>query len=689
MLKRFLRVLLVAGWLLLSLATHAQSPQSRPLQQALARASTDTSRVLLLADLAATYRYSHFDSVAYYARRGLQLARRIGYAKGEGRCLSRLGILPGERGNLPLALRLNLQALRLNEQSHDREGTARTLNQMGLLYFALDDFRPSLRYYFRALAHYQQAGTTDTSQLISVMSNLGASYEGLRRHDSAAFYLRQAWQLAARHRPGTWSCWGNPAPYVLREMGLLQLTQGHPDTARSFYWRSARAAGPENDQRSASRAYQYLAELHQRQGQTDSCIWYARRALPLAAALPYMLGVVRNSALLMQSFEARQQPDSALYYTHIMLRAQDNLYSPQRIKQLDAIAFAEHNRLLALETERNELLARLRTMLLAAGMGALLVVLALLWHRSRRQQQANTRLRSLHEQLSWQAGELTRQRDDLVNALKELKIAQSQLILREKMASLGELMAGVAHEIQRPVNSVRRGAAASIELCDEIAHRVVKLGLSPAQQQLCNDFLSHLRRHQTLIMQHGQRAESIVRGMLEYSQGGGRARQLTDLNVLAEEYLRLVYHDLRAKHHYFSCALLLRLDPTVERAPVVRQDLGRALVGVFGAALQAVRQRQLIPDDDYVPQVELITRRTAASLEIRVRDNGPGLPPETLLTLFQRFPGGAEADLTLALSHDLITKGHGGTLNVSSQPGQGTEYCIVLPLSDWPEHTPA
>ncbi|NVO29776.1 ATP-binding protein [Hymenobacter lapidiphilus] len=680
MFRSLLWAFLLTSLLLGPVAGQAQSPQTLPLQQALARATTDTARVLLLANLAATYRYSRFDSVSFYAHQGLRLARQLGYTKGEGRCLSRLAILPGERGNLPEALRLNLAALRLNEESHDLEGTARTLNQTGLLYFALDDYRPSLRYSLRALDSYRQAGTTDMSQLISVIANLGASYEGLHRYDSAAFYLNKAWQLTVRHRPRAWSCWGNPAPYVLRELGLLQLAQGHPQAALAYYQRSAQAAAPENDLRSVSRAFQYLAELHNQQGRPDSSIWYARRALALAASLPYVVGVVRNSALLMDAYEARQQPDSALYYTHVLLAAQDSLFNPRRIKQLDAIAFNEHTRLLELEAERGKLLTRIRTGALLAGAGLLLLALLLLWHRHRRQQDATRRLEVLHRQLGQQASELTTQRDDLVRTLKELKVTQGQLVLREKMASLGELMAGIAHEIQRPVSLLRRYAAASTELCDELRQYLTQLWLPPSQQAMADKLLDALHQNQTHIVQYGQRAESVVRGMLEYSQGGGGARQLTDLNALAEEYLRLVYHDMRAKNRHFSAALLLHPDPTLERMMVVRQDLGRALVGVYSAALQAVAQRQRQPDEDYVPQIELTTRRTAASIEIRVRDNGEGLPPETLVTLFQRFPAGAETGLSLALSHDLITRGHGGALSVSSQPGRGTEYCIILPL---------
>ncbi|MBX0289607.1 tetratricopeptide repeat protein [Hymenobacter sp. HSC-4F20] len=684
MIRRFL-VLGLLG--LLASSGRAQSPQTRPLYRALQHASSDTARVLLLADLAATYRYSRFDSVQWYARQGLALARRIGYTKGEGRCLSRIALLLGERGNLPQALRVDLQALRLNEASHDLEGTARTLNQTGLLYFALDDYRPSLHYYFRARRLYQQAHTQDTSQLISVLTNLGASYEGLHRYDSAAFFLRRAWQLTTRARSLSRSCWGNPAPYVLRELGRLHVAQGQPETALRFYRRSVRSASPENDRRSASRSYQYMAELYQARQQPDSSIYYARKALALGQSLPFMVGIVRNSKLLTQAFRQRQQPDSTLKYMGLLLMAQDSLHNPRRIKQLDALGFAEQQRLRQLEEERRAFAGQVRTAALLAGVGVLLLVSMLLSRSNRRQQRTNRHLQSLNQQVTHQARELTAQRDHLARTLQELKIAQSQLVLREKMASLGELMAGVAHEIQTPVSSVRKFAAISAELCTELRQEVGRLIERPYERELLDEMLQNLLQNQTRMLQFAQRADSIVRGMLEYSQEGSGPRQLTRLNDLTEEYLRLTYHDVRAKNRYFTAALLLRLDPAVDSVQIVRQDIGRALAGVFSAALLAVLQRQADaePEEGYIPQVELHTRRLADDVEIRVSDNGVGLSAEALATLFQRFPTpDAPTDLSLPLSYDLITKGLGGQLTATSQPGRGTEYLITLRLPAQP-----
>ncbi|UOQ79202.1 HAMP domain-containing histidine kinase [Hymenobacter sp. 5516J-16] len=245
-------------------------------------------------------------------------------------------------------------------------------------------------------------------------------------------------------------------------------------------------------------------------------------------------------------------------------------------------------------------------------------------------------------------------------------------------------MAGVAHEIQTPVSSVRKFAASSAELCTELRQEISNALPPSHDQEVVDEMLQNLLQNQTRILQYAQRADSIVRGMLEYSQNGTSPRQLTELNTLAEEYLRLAYHDLRAKNRYFNAALTLRLDPAVGPVQIVRQDVGRALVGIFSATLLAVLQRQAgaEPEEGYVPQVELRTHRTADSVEILVRDNGLGFSEEALATLFQRFPGpdNASADLGLPLSYDLITKGLGGQLSVSSTLHQGTEYRIILPL---------
>lgn len=684
-----LRLLAVCVCVLLTTArATAQSPQTAPLRRALAQATSDTSRVLLLADLSASYRYSRFDSVRHYALQGLRLARRIGYTKGEGRCLSRIGILIGERGNLPAALRTNLQALQLNEDSHDTEGTARTLNQTGLLYYALDDFRPSLSYYFRALQLYEQGGIQDNSQLISVLTNIGASYEGMRRLDSAAHYLNRAYTLTTAPRSRDWSCWGNPLPYVLRELGLLQAVQGNSAAGVRYYHRSARAAALENDRRSSARVFQYLAELYHTSGQPDSSRYYARKALAVGQTLPFTLGILHTSRLLSDAYEQLGQHDSTLKYLRIMLTAQDSLYNPQRIKQIDAIGFAEQQRLRQLEEEASRLSTEVRTYALWGTLGALLVLALLLARHIRQQQQAHRQLQSLNAQIVQQKTELTQQRDRLAHMLQELRSAQGQLLLREKMASLGELMAGVAHEIQNPMTSVRNFAAISVNLCQEIREELAKVLLPIDDQQIIDEMFQNLSQYQSSIVKFSQRAEGIVAGMLEYSSSSPAQRQLTNLNMLANEYMRLTYQDLRLKNPRFNAALLPDFEAGLPEVPVVRQDIGRALVSLFTTAFYAVQQRQRLGEEDYVPQVMLTTRREQEYAEIRIRDNGTGISEAVQASIFQRFftskPSGDGSSLGLAVSYDIITRGHGGTLRVESREGEFTEFIVQLPLQGKP-----
>ena len=566
---------------------------------------------------------------------------------------------------------------------------ARTLNQTGLLYQALDDSRPALRYYYRAKALYDRQPRPDDSQVVSVLTNLGSTYVGRGQLDSAAYFLQKALALTQQSRTISQSPWGNPMPYVLRELGLLAAAQGRTQAAISFYHRSARAALPENDHRSACRAYQYLAELYHNQGQADSSIAYARQALQVGQRLPYVVGVVRTSRLLAETFAAGRQRDSTLKYLLIRQTAEDSLYSPERIKQLDAIGFAEQQRLQQLEDERAEYHARLRGYALWGGLGVLTLLVLALGYFNRRQRRANAELQRLNARVTQQSQELTTQRDRLAQMLQELRTAQQQLLLREKLASLGELMAGVAHEIQQPAQTVRNLAGVSEQLCQELRAELMKgAELQPADFELLDEMLLTLARHQSKIGQQGQRTASIVRGMLEYGGSQPAARQTTDLNALAEDYLRLTYHDMRAKHRHFHAALLPRLAPAVGFVEVVRHDLGRVLISLFANAFYAVQQRsrQAAEEaaEDYVPQVMLTTERTGPQqVCIRVRDNGPGIPAEAQAHLFERFFSTKPADegpgLGLAVSRDIV-RSLGGTLTVSTEPGVFTEVVVTLPV---------
>jgi signal transduction histidine kinase len=276
---------------------------------------------------------------------------------------------------------------------------------------------------------------------------------------------------------------------------------------------------------------------------------------------------------------------------------------------------------------------------------------------------------------------LTQQSEELRKALDELQTTQNQLIQAEKMASLGELTAGVAHEIQNPLNFVNNFAEVSTELLDELATEQTKpapdLGL---ETELLADLTQNLQK----ITHHGQRAASIVRGMLEHSRASTGERVLTDLNALCDEYLRLAYHGLRAKDKTFNATLQTDFAPVLPLVEAVSQDLGRVLLNLFTNAFYAVRQRQQQGEPGYAPTVHVRTQREGDEVVVRVRDNGTGIAAEVQQKIFQPFfttkPTGEGTGLGLSLSYDIVVQGHDGTLEVESQEGDHTEFVVRLPF---------
>ncbi len=275
---------------------------------------------------------------------------------------------------------------------------------------------------------------------------------------------------------------------------------------------------------------------------------------------------------------------------------------------------------------------------------------------------------------------LTRQKEELEHALSDLKAAQVQLVQAEKMASLGELTAGIAHEIQNPLNFVNNFSELSLELAQELLEEVEK---PDPDKALIRDLVDDLSQNQEKINKHGKRAASIVTAMLQHARTSTGKKEPTDLNALADEYLRLAYHGLRAKDKEFQSKMVTELDPAIGTVEVIPQDFGRVLLNLINNAFYAVMQRKNQQKESYDPVVTVTTQRKNGKVEICIKDNGTGIPDHVKSKIFQPFfttkPTGQGTGLGLSLAYDIVTKGHGGTMEVESVEGQGTEFTISLP----------
>ena len=652
-------------WLLIGLLlpARAQTAASDSLRRALAQTPADSSRVLLLLKLGYSYRASQPDSTVRLAQRALVLARQVGFGTGEGRALSMLGAVQRERGRLPEAFATQLQALRLCRQQPDAEGEANSLNALGNISLDLRQYRQALRYYEQSKAIYERRG--QQPWVAGAFTNMGSCYEKLGRLDSALAAQRRAEALIAQHpRPRL------AAALALRNMGTVQARLGNHREALAYFRRAIRETYANNDLRNRSMAEYLTANLYHTLQQPDSALLYAREAWRTAEKVSYRVTMLDASTLLTRLYQARANVDSAFRYQRLAMATHNSLFGPEKFQQLQLLAFNEQQRQQQ-QREQSELqTARYQRMAFLLILSVIAAVAFLLWRSNRQQRQANLLLNERNEQIE-------AQRQELQTTLTELRSTQAQLVAAEKWAFVGELSAGIADELRNPLAYMQNFAAVSMAMIDK------EQPTGPTRStDLEREILDGLKQNLRNISQHGLRASSIIKQMLDHARTGPRERQPTDLNALVAEYLLRTDHGKPSSGATSAVELHTTFAPGLPPVAAVPDELGRALLSLFANALYAVRQRQA-HEPGYQPIVSVSTRRVGQEVEVRVRDNGLGMPAAVAAQAFQPFfttkPPGDGTGLGLSLAHDIITKGHHGTLTLETQEGEFAEFTVRIP----------
>ena len=273
---------------------------------------------------------------------------------------------------------------------------------------------------------------------------------------------------------------------------------------------------------------------------------------------------------------------------------------------------------------------------------------------------------------------------ELAKSLEDLRTAQDRLVQTEKLASLGQLTAGIAHEIKNPLNFVNNFSAISVELIDELREALAGANLDDKLRAQISEIADMLQGNLDKVVQHGKRADSIVKNMLLHSRQGSQEHRPVDINAVVEESLNLAYHGARAEKQGFNITLERSLDPTAGEVDVFPQEITRVLLNLISNGFYAATKRKAEANGgDYEPTLAAATKNLGDSVEIRIRDNGTGIPPEVKAKMFNPFfttkPVGEGTGLGLSISHDIIVKQHGGSIEVDTQPGEFTEVKIILP----------
>jgi two-component system, NtrC family, sensor kinase len=613
-------------------------------------------------NLGSFYKYvNDFDKSIRYYDSALYIYKTINDLKGEAAVLNYIGICHQQLGDYRKAIDFTLQGLVVRKKTDDHQGIMFSYLNVGNMFLAGGQTEIAIRYYNEAISH------ADSNQIIPpsmAFNMLGKSYLQLGELEKAGDYL-----IPSRGK------YDNGFPDKLLVAEFYYLT-GQLDSAAAYFEDIARRCEKNKASDSLAQALNGLSRIYLYRKNYDKAFELAKNASLVQGQL-YNKTVATTAGLLSELYEYRKDPAMALYYLKKQHGIQDSMINSNYQNKLayfesknDMDKLEAQMQILSIQKSLQEKLYKqeklLRNYLL--GIAALILLTAFFVIRN---------INSKRRQIQTQNKQLDEQKTNVEKAYNDLKAAQSQLIQSEKMASLGELTAGIAHEIQNPLNFVNNFSDVNRELLQEIIEAVSQ-GDLPEIKNLAND----IRSNEEKIHEHGKRADAIVKSMLQHSKANAGQKELTDINKLCNECLQLAYHGFRAKEKEFNVKLGTSFDPTASHLDIIPQEIGRVLINLYNNAFYSVHEK-FMSTNDYVPTVNLVTQKNSDWLEIMVVDNGTGIPEHIRNKIFQPFfttkPTGQGTGLGLSLSYDII-KAHGGDIIVESKLGEGSMFTVKLPL---------
>ena len=722
--KQSLMLLLLV--FILNLQATAQINYTAKFQKEVAaHPAEDTFRVNRLNEMTLGYDLSEDEKIKI-STDALHISTKIGYESGKALALATLGMFQQQQGNVMQGLNMMTEAeaiadkianprlkpivllrkgVGLNaskslqyfleaEKTATQIGDKRLLSifeaQIAQFYMInLSDYPKSLAYYLKASSTAEQVD--DLATKIYVWRGLGALYTILADQDKALQYLQEAstankllgsnniesliqsslgesYRLSGRYRQAIEAYklateLDTSAYSLYIDNSNLADVYTRIDTlpqAFAYGFSSLNGAKKAGDTSTMAWVYGILSRASLKSNRADSAVYYAKLGLVYAQQSNSLEFLRDNNLALANAYAAKKDFGDAYQYHLQYITYRDSMFSGEIRNKTSLLAYnsqlsKKEVEIAALGQQKKDQQKILYS--IAAVLLLILLSAVLLWRNNRQKQQANKVL------------EVT---------LNNLKSTQTQLIQSEKMASLGELTAGIAHEIQNPLNFVNNFSEVNTELIDEAGQEIDKGNISEAKIILID-----IKENEQKINHHGKRADAIVKGMLQHSRSSSGTKEPTDINALCDEYLRLSYHGLRAKDKSFNTTMKTDFDTSLQKVNIIPQDIGRVVLNLLTNAFYVVNEKKKSGIENYEPTVSISTKKTNDKIEIRVSDNGNGIPESIKDKIFQPFfttkPTGQGTGLGLSLSYDII-KAHGGEITVDTGEGKGSTFTIQLPI---------
>lgn len=573
-------------------------------------------------------------------------------------------------GNYPEALDDFLKSADVAKKSNDitQEGSA--YDAIADVYSLTDDYEKSMLYHRMAIANF--ARSLDSGTLASAIFNTGEAFRNFNAYDSALIYFQRAEKIFEKINSPLGKA------YAQGNMGMVYNSLGKNNLAERnlasaiLYFQTSRNYAPVCEYDLS------LADIYLRKGNATAALNYAKKSLEIAQQGKLKEQIKSADQKLSDLYDSTHEPELALKYYKDYIAVKDSIINldAQKKMQNAQAKFDDDRKNAELRALHKKQTLQKILLFISLGILALIIVLVIKLLSNIKQKQRAYILLNKQKEISEQ------QRDQTNKALQELKRTQAHLVQSEKMASLGQLTAGIAHEIQNPLNFVNNFSDMNTELIAELQEENSK-GNAAAVHTIAEDVLSNSDK----IRYHGRRVDAIVKGMIEHSRSGAPEKRMTNINHLVDEYFRLAYFGLTAKDKTFSLAVPIAIetdfDPGAGELNIVPQEMGRVILNLANNSFHAVAEKSNTTPKDYNPIVSVSTKKTNDQLLISVRDNGTGIPAHLLDKIFQPFfttkAPGHGTGLGLSISYDIV-KAHGGQITVQSEVGKGSDFVVALPL---------
>ena len=563
-------------------------------------------------------------------------------------------------GNLGEALEAYIKSAEAAKKAGYLSGEGTAYISIADLYSISDNHTNAMVYYNKAITILRKS--KDPILLGSAILNAGDEFLSHKNYKVALQYFNESGEIfdKANYRIGK--------AYNLGNIGMVYANTGKNILAEKKINEAIQILDALKDFYPISVYLLSMADIYLEKGDKATALTYATRSVKLAHRYGLKQQISDANLKLSVIYEKTGNVNQSFthYKAYITYRdSVNNIKAVQKMADLrtDYEISQKQIEVDLLNQEKRSQRIKLISLFIILGLAAAIVTL----------------LYGYNTVLKRQKKEINQKSSQLEQSLANLHATQSQLIQQEKMVSLGELSAGIAHEIQNPLNFVNNFSDLCIELIGELKEET-RAGRPDDVLAIADDLTINLQK----VSQHGGRASAIVRGMVEHARSSTGEKRFINLNALASEYLKITYQGLRAKHKEFNCELVTDFDSNLPLMEIMPQEIGRVLLNLYNNAFYALRERLSLEQTGYQPTLTVITRKISNGLELEVRDNGVGIPEAVKGKIFQPFfttkPTGQGTGLGLSLSYDIVTKAHGGTLSVRTEEGVGSTFVIQLPL---------